>query len=138
MDSLGRCFGPSPYLCLQGRTHAPRHTDRHQCLEWDSNPPSQCLGGRRHFMVQTPRHRLSIALMIMVIILLLLLKTPWPESVRELYRPNDRRLSAKLVQAFADRGYHVVSVTNPYGHGRILGFLDRSRYYFFQVAPQLY
>jgi hypothetical protein len=31
---------------------------------------------------------------------------------------------------------HVVSVTNPYG--RILGFLDRSRYYFFQVAPQLY
>jgi hypothetical protein len=30
----------------------------------------------------------------------------------------------------------VVSVTNP--HGRILGFLDRSRYFFFQVAPQLY
>jgi hypothetical protein len=30
----------------------------------------------------------------------------------------------------------VVSVTEPYG--RILGFLDRSRYYFFQVAPQLY
>jgi hypothetical protein len=35
-----------------------------------------------------------------------------------------------------DRGCHVVRVTNPYG--RILGFLDRSRYYFFQVAPQLY
>jgi hypothetical protein len=30
----------------------------------------------------------------------------------------------------------VVSVTDPYG--RILGFLDRSRYFFFQVAPQLY
>jgi hypothetical protein len=30
----------------------------------------------------------------------------------------------------------VVSATDP--HGRILGFLDRSRYYFFQVAPQLY
>jgi hypothetical protein len=29
----------------------------------------------------------------------------------------------------------VVSVTDP--HGRILGFLDRSRYCFFQVAPQL-
>jgi hypothetical protein len=29
-----------------------------------------------------------------------------------------------------------VSVTDPYG--RILGFLDRSRYFFFQVAPQLY
>jgi hypothetical protein len=30
-------------------------------------------------------------------------------------------------QHFADRGYHVVSVTDPYG--RILGFLDRSRYF---------
>jgi hypothetical protein len=37
---------------------------------------------------------------------------------------------------FVDRGCHVISVTNPYG--RILIFLDRSRYYFFQVAPQLY
>jgi CBS-domain-containing membrane protein len=64
------------------------------------------------------------------------LKTPWPESARELYRPSDRRLSAKLLPTFADRGCHVVSVTDPYG--RILGFLDRSRYFFFQVAPQLY
>jgi hypothetical protein len=39
-------------------------------------------------------------------------------------------------QLFADRGCRVVSVTDP--HGRIIGFLDRSRYYFFQVAPQLY
>jgi hypothetical protein len=31
-------------------------------------------------------------------------------------------------QIFADRGCHVVSVTDPYG--RILGFLDRSRYLF--------
>jgi hypothetical protein len=30
----------------------------------------------------------------------------------------------------------VVSVTDPYG--RILRFLDRSRYFFFQAAPQLY
>jgi hypothetical protein len=30
----------------------------------------------------------------------------------------------------------MVSVTDPYC--RILGFLDRSRYFFFQVAPQLY
>jgi hypothetical protein len=37
---------------------------------------------------------------------------------------------------FADRRCHVVSVTDPYC--RILGFLDRSRYFFFQVAPQLY
>jgi hypothetical protein len=51
-------------------------------------------------------------------------KIPWPESVSELYRPSDRRLSAKLVPTFADdRGCYVVSVTDPYG--RILGFLDR-------------
>jgi hypothetical protein len=30
-------------------------------------------------------------------------------------------------QLFADRGCHIVSVTDPYG--RILGFLDRSRYF---------
>jgi hypothetical protein len=30
----------------------------------------------------------------------------------------------------------MVSVTDLYG--RILGFIDRSRYFFFQVAPQLY
>jgi hypothetical protein len=63
-------------------------------------------------------------------------QTPWPESASELYRPNDRRLLAKLVPTFADRRCHVVSVTDPYG--LILGFLDRSRYFFFQVAPYLY
>jgi hypothetical protein len=63
-------------------------------------------------------------------------KTPWPESASELYPPNDSRLSAKLVPTFVIRGCHVVSVTNP--NGSILGFLDRSRYVFFQVAPQLY
>jgi hypothetical protein len=45
-------------------------------------------------------------------------------------------MSAKLVSTFADKGCHVVSATDP--HGRILGFLGRSRYYFFQVAPELY
>jgi hypothetical protein len=63
-------------------------------------------------------------------------KTPWPESASELYRPSDRCLSVKLVPTFADRGCHVVRVTDPYD--RILGFLDRSRYYFLQVAPQLH
>jgi hypothetical protein len=33
---------------------------------------------------------------------------------------------------FADRGCHVVSVTDAYSH--ILDFLDRSRYFFFLVA----
>jgi hypothetical protein len=54
-------------------------------------------------------------------------KTPWSESASELYRPSDRRLSAKLLPTCADRGCHVVSVTDP--SGRILGFLDRSRYF---------
>jgi CBS-domain-containing membrane protein len=60
----------------------------------------------------------------------------WPESASELYRPSDRRLLAKLVPTFADRGCHVFSVTDTYG--RIIGFLDRSSYFSFQVAPQLY
>jgi hypothetical protein len=53
-------------------------------------------------------------------------QTPWPESASELYRPSDRRLSAKLVPTFADRGYHMVSVTDPYG--RIFRFLDLQRF----------
>jgi hypothetical protein len=63
-------------------------------------------------------------------------KAPWPESASELYRPSDLRLCSKLVPLFADIGWHVVSVTDFYG--RIVGFLKRSRYFFFQVAPQFY
>jgi hypothetical protein len=44
----------------------------------------------------------------------------WSESASEIYRPSDRRLSAKWLSTFADRGCHVVSVTDPYG--RILVF----------------
>jgi hypothetical protein len=55
-------------------------------------------------------------------------QTPWSESASEPYRPSDRRLSAKWLPTFVDKGCHVVSVTDPYG--RILGFLDRSRYFF--------
>jgi hypothetical protein len=36
-------------------------------------------------------------------------------SARELYRPSDHRLSAKLVPTLADRGCRVVSATNPHG-----------------------
>jgi hypothetical protein len=61
------------------------------------------------------------------------LKTPWHETASELYRPNVGRLSAKLVSTFADTWCYVGSMTDPYG--RILGFLDRSRYFFFQAAP---
>jgi hypothetical protein len=58
---------------------------------------------------------------------------PWLQSASELYRPGDRRLSAKLVPTFADRG-----VSRWILYGQNLGFLDRSRYFFFQRAPQLY
>jgi hypothetical protein len=49
---------------------------------------------------------------------------------------NYTDLVAKSVPTFADRGCHVVSVTDPYC--LILGFLYRSRYFFFQVALHLY
>jgi hypothetical protein len=51
-------------------------------------------------------------------------------------RPSDSRFTAKWLPTFVDRGCYVVNVADPYG--RILGFLDRSRYFFYQVAPQLY
>jgi hypothetical protein len=63
-------------------------------------------------------------------------QAPWLESASELYRPSNRRLYAKLVPTFADRGCRVVSATDPYS--RILGSLDWSCYYFFQVDLQLY
>jgi hypothetical protein len=62
-------------------------------------------------------------------------QTPWPESANELYRLSDRRLLAKLVPTLAYRGCHVVSVTDPYG--RILGFLDRSRYFFLSISSSI-
>jgi hypothetical protein len=56
-----------------------------------------------------------------------------PQS--ELYRLSDRGLSAKLVPTFEDRRCRVVGVMDPYG--RILGFLNWSRYFFFQAVPRL-
>jgi hypothetical protein len=63
-------------------------------------------------------------------------QTQWFESASELYRPSYRSFSAKLVPTFTDRRCHLASVTDSYG--RILGFLDLSRYVFFQVARELY
>jgi hypothetical protein len=40
-------------------------------------------------------------------------KTSWPETASELYRPGDRRLSAKLVPTFADRECCMISTTIP-------------------------
>jgi hypothetical protein len=55
-------------------------------------------------------------------------------QVRKRTIPGDRRLPAKLVPTFSDRGMSAWWI--PYG--RDLGFLDQSRYFFFQVAPQLF
>jgi hypothetical protein len=54
--------------------------------------------------------------------------------VRERTIPTER--PPLVGELSANRGCHVVSVTDSYC--RILGFIDRSRYFFFQVAPQLY
>jgi hypothetical protein len=54
--------------------------------------------------------------------------------VRERTIPTERsRLLAKLVPTFADRGSGMVSATD--SHVVVnLGFLDRSRYFSFQIA----
>jgi hypothetical protein len=58
-------------------------------------------------------------------------------KIREQTTPTERSLLVGEVSAkFADRGSRVISATESHGH--ILGFLDRSRYYFFEIAPQLY
>jgi hypothetical protein len=78
----------------------------------------------------------SVSLQVVTVVDLTLNVTPWPQSESEVYRSNNRCLSAKLVPTFAYRGCHVVSVVDFYGCN--LGVIDRSGYYFFQVAPQLY
>jgi hypothetical protein len=50
--------------------------------------------------------------------------------------PTERPPLVREVENFVVNGCHVVSVTDLYG--RILGFLDRTRYFFFKVVPQVY
>jgi hypothetical protein len=52
----------------------------------------------------------------------------------ELYRPSDRCLSGKLVPTFADRGCHVVCVTDSYSC--ILGFLVWTQFTLLHVNDQ--
>jgi hypothetical protein len=44
------------------------------------------------------------------VLVFLNIRTPWPQSTSELYRRSDRRLSAKLVPTFADRGVSRTSI----------------------------
>jgi hypothetical protein len=56
--------------------------------------------------------------------------------VREQTMPIERPpLVGKVSTNFRGWGWHVVSVTDRYDC--ILGFLDRSRYFYFQVTPEL-
>jgi hypothetical protein len=57
--------------------------------------------------------------------------------VRELTIPTERPPLVDEVSAnLLDRVRHVISLTDPYGG--MLGYLDRSRYFSFQVASGLY
>jgi hypothetical protein len=56
-------------------------------------------------------------------------------SELRVYQLRNHRLSAKLVLTFVGRWRRLVSTTN--SCGLIIAFLDRSRYFFFQVAPRL-
>jgi hypothetical protein len=60
-------------------------------------------------------------------------KTPWSESASELYRPSDRRLSAKWLPTFADRDGQRDGSLWPY-----FRFSVQEPLLFYQVAPQLY
>jgi hypothetical protein len=63
------------------------------------------------------------------------LKKLWSEYANKLYRLSDRRLLAKWLPTFADKGCHVVSVTSlwPYSW-----FSRQKPLLFYQVAPRLY
>nr|CAD7199464.1 unnamed protein product [Timema douglasi] len=62
------------------------------------------------------------------------IKPPLHQSAAKIYRPSDRRLLAKIEQASADRGYHVVDTTNPPAIN--LSFPDQICYISIQVAPR--
>jgi hypothetical protein len=51
---LGRGISPTQGLYLH-RITKHRKTRTHPCLEWNSNPQSQCSSGRRPYMPQTAR-----------------------------------------------------------------------------------
>jgi hypothetical protein len=67
--------------------------------------------------------------------IIIIIITPWLWFAGELCRPSDRRLWEKLVPTFADRGCHVVSVTDPYV--RILAFLDPEKLLFLSSSSSV-
>jgi hypothetical protein len=53
---LRQWISPAQGLYLH-RTTQHRKTPTHPCLEWDSDPRSQCSCGRRQYVLQTARQR---------------------------------------------------------------------------------
>jgi hypothetical protein len=132
---LGWCSGmcgKPPLLCLVSRVTLQHTTSRKKvwhitasvnCSAWDHERHKIRVNQVQEMFAASPFwSRISITL--------------WSESTSELNQPSYCCLSAKLVPTFADRWCHVVTVADPYGC--ILGFLDRSGYFVFQVAPQFY
>jgi hypothetical protein len=60
-----------------------------------------------------------------------LARHPKTEQRKELEKKRKEKKEKK--KTFANREHCVVSAMDPYG--RILGFIDWSHYYFFEVAP---
>jgi hypothetical protein len=63
------------------------------------------------------------------------LKAQNKDKLRRLSPRKNYTVRAAAACTFEDRGCRVVSMTDPYG--RILGFLDWSRYSFFQVTSSI-
>jgi hypothetical protein len=104
--------------CLQSSVRLPN-----RFIAFCDPPPSILLVGK----VLTPHTEPSYLLYQFIPVIPLRSVKQEADEKLELYRPRDRRLSAKWLPNFADRGCNVVSVTDPYD--RVLGFLDRSRYF---------
>jgi hypothetical protein len=106
------------------------------CVTWMNPPGARAPASITLLVVWTPLRRGKIIYSSVQIKQTKQNKLCGLSPLAKLYRPSNRRLSAKLVLTFAHRKRFVVRTTDPCG--RILGFLDRIRYFFFQVAPQLY
>ena len=142
-----------------------RQTNKHPCPRWDSNPRSQQASGLRptpqtarplrsarilitvltipsktkpwHY--STAQFRLNVHLLVIMLYNKTKLKTPWPQSARELYRQSGRRRrSAKLVPTFCgQRGVTWSARRVPTAVNLLFSRPGAATFFFIQVAPQL-
>jgi hypothetical protein len=124
------------YFVIRGQMGAILKRYRHRCILWLErySQPEWCMSSTEVFLPELSMHSSSgsgfpsNATLVWIFYSVYEYISTW--------RPSYRRLSPKLVAIFTDRGFPVVSAVDLYG--RILGFLDRSRYFSFQVTPPLY